>query len=347
MNKETKLCPYCLKDIPVLGWESHFKFSHVGKVVPKMTSAVAKQEPAVRDVQTETAPKTDVKRFASNGLYIPTRDVNFIVKSSIVDELKRAGIRSQSSVVNIMLVGAPGSGKTSLARQDGAHNQSLYCEVQCGLMTEPTQWFGSQKFNPEIGTYYQESQFVKAVETPNCRILLDEINRVENPKVLNSLFWLLDDRGEAYIDDLQRTVKRAMGVIFFATLNEGVIFSGVDFMDTALRDRFYVIQMEFPPEDSEIRILTTKTGIAPSAAHVLVYMANTIRQDPTFDRKVSTRQLLMAARDIVSGATIRDAVQFAVSNTFQEKASDVMKALQAFIPETEARGMKKDEWINF
>jgi nitric oxide reductase NorQ protein len=312
-------------------------------VKPPAPATVKQPEVAV----SQNIMKPDVKRFQSNGLYTPAKDPFFMIKSSVQAEIQRAVKHSESEHVCIMVTGPSGSGKTSLARQVAAIYTKPFCEVQCGLMTEPTQWFGSQKFNPELGTYYQESQFVKGVETEGCIKLLDELNRVENPKVLNSLFWLLDNRGEAYVDDLQRNVKVAKGSIFFATLNEGVIFSGVDFLDTALRDRFYVVNMEFLPVDAEIKVICNKTGVGPDVATVLCRLADVIRRNPDFERKISTRQLIMAAKDIKLGASIKDGVEFAIANTFGEQKQPIMQALQAFIPEADARGGRIDVWNNW
>jgi nitric oxide reductase NorQ protein len=307
-------------------------------------------KPAVSEpVVTLPVPQAQtVQRQSQNGLHIPVHDENFFVQKNIVEELSRQSkIAQKKGHSCIMFTGPAGSGKTSLANQEAALSKNVLCTMQCGLMTEPTQWFGSQKFSPERGTYYVESQFVKAVETPNARILFDELNRVENPKVHNSLFWLLDSRGEAYIDDLERTVKVANGVVFFATLNEGTIFAGIDFMDTALRDRFYVVPVDFPPANAEIEILVKKTGVNSDTASALVRMANTIRQDPRFERKVSTRQLLMATEDIVAGASMLDAVEFAIANTFGELATDIMIALQSHIPAEDARRRRDAEWVKF
>lgn len=288
-----------------------------------------------------------IPRCSAEDLPVPAPDEYFIVQGHIYAELQRAEEMSKAHPVNMLITGMQGSGKTSLAVQFAGRMKRPFVEVQCGLMSEPGQWFGGLKFVPERGTFFQESQFVKGLETPKCVILLDELNRVENPKVMNSLFWLLDTRRAAWIDDLQRRVTVAPGVVFFATLNEGSIFSGVDFVDTALRDRFVTINMEFPSKTEEIDILVNKTGCNHGVAAKLVELATVLRKNPNLERKVSTRQLLMAAEEMKYGAPFIDAVEFCLSDNYREDEQEFLQTLQAFLPPEEARSNRDDGWRKF
>lgn len=284
---------------------------------------------------------------ATNGLYVPARDPNFWIRESIYSEIKRLVSISQKHPVNILITGMQGTGKTSLGRQIAAVFSRPACEIQCGYMIDSTQWFGSREFSPDRGTFYRESQFVKAVETPGALILLDELNRTENPKVANSLFWLLDTRRAAWIDDIQREVRVASGVIFVATLNEGALFAGIDILDGALRDRFSVVQLDSPSHDTEVAIIVSKSGLKGEAASKLVDFASLIRKNPEIERKVSTRQLLIAAEDMVHGASLRDAVMFAVANTYGEETEKVVQMLQAVLSTSEATAVRNEREIKF
>lgn len=350
-------CPYCGKPVLADALDNHIKnyckkapaeakervtYSPSGMAIAGIEPVVQHEEHPIELKKVEPVVEDSVPRLSANELYIPEADGNFIVRRSITDTLGRVCQIAEKHPVNVLVTGMQGSGKTSLARQFAARNKRSLVEVQCGLMSEPGQWFGGLKFAPEKGTWYQESQFVRGIETTHCVVLLDELNRVENPKVMNSLFWLLDTRREAWIDDLQRKVRVADGVIFFATLNEGVIFSGIDFVDTALRDRFYVVNMEFPSEDSETDIVQRKTGLDGGHATMLVNLANAVRGNPNIERKVSTRQLLMAAEEMMVGSDIKSAVMTAISNSYGDQSQDILQTLQAYLPEDIARGGKHD-----
>jgi len=198
---------------------------------------------AVAVARAEDTEATATAAESTDGIWHPTVDQNFYLpgwQGAAIDRLVRM---TDVSPVNLLLRGPQGSGKTTLAKQVAAKYRRPFASIEFGRLQEPRDLFGERLFSPAEGTYYSKSLLWRAIETEGCVILLDEINRAENPKVINPLFSLLDDRRQAWVDELQCLLAVAPNVIFVATLNEGWDFSGIDPLDVAIRDRFHQLEV--------------------------------------------------------------------------------------------------------
>ncbi len=263
-----------------------------------------------------------------SGLSVPPDEQDFWVSAENRKRLGRVAKRSQSGEhVNALIRGPKGCGKTSLARVFAARWDRPFYEVHCGSFVDAEQWFGKDRLTAGE-TWYRKARFVHAVETPSCVVLLDEINRA-HPEVLNAILGLLDWRRSMWSDDLTYEVRVARGVVFFATLNEGEEFYGVNPLDAALKDRFpRTIRLDYPPRSEEAAILQAH-GVPSRTAEKLTEFAHTLRKTGR-PVPISTRQLLVAAEEILDGATLREAVEtaivFGIDDPAQEKAT--LQALQ-------------------
>ena len=116
---------------------------------------------------------------------------------------------------------------------------------------------GNTHFNKEKGTYFSESLFVKAIQTPNAVILLDELSRA-HPDAWNILMTVLDS-GQRYLRldeaDGAETVSVAEGVTFVATANIGNEYTSTRVMDKALMDRFIIVEMDVLNDEEEHGLL--------------------------------------------------------------------------------------------
>jgi len=230
----------------------------------------------------------------------------FWVQEETKEMLTGAVLASREHPVNILVTGKQGCGKTELGRQLAARLRRPYFLFQMGLVAEAGQLFGTQ-IARNGSTMFQPSLFIIAVETPQAIIGLDEINRTEHPRDANGLFNLLDDSRATYIAELGRDVVVAPGVIFLAAINEGMQFTGAGVLDSALRDRFYTVQLGYPPVPAEIEILTKRMGIPEEEASVIVNCVTTLRMQ---DIDVSVRQSLMVAEMLKMGLSVEDAFTF-------------------------------------
>ena len=243
-------------------------------------------------------------------LKVPALDPNFFVLDEDRINIDRLEKLSEKHPINILVTGNQGCGKSSLVRQFASYYQRPMATFQVGLLSEAGQLFGQQRLK-DGETFYQSFLFPRAIRVPGCVIHLEEINRSENPHALNELFSVLSEERSIWIDELGM-VDVAPRLIFFATMNEGVEFSGTEEMDAALKDRFYRVHLEYPPVSVEKEILVIKTGIAPSLASDILNIVIRLRSNKQTPIDISIRHSLMIAELAAMGAPLRDAVIYSL-----------------------------------
>ena len=214
------------------------------------------------DITPTTAPE-------SSSVEVPTDHaevLNFIHSSYslkprglMMNELKwkylvRSGVRGK----NIMMTGPAGCGKTMAAKSlvNSLDRPDYYFNL--GATQDPrATLIGNTHFESDKGTYFSESLFVKAIQTPNAVILLDELSRA-HPDAWNILMTVLD-YGQRYLrldeSDTQSTISVADGVTFVATANIGNEYTSTRVMDKALMDRFTIVEMDVLSEEDENSLL--------------------------------------------------------------------------------------------
>ena len=179
-------------------------------------------------------------------------------KGLMMKELKwKYLVRSAVRGKNIMMTGPAGCGKTmsakalvnSLSRPDYYFNLGATQDPRSTLI-------GNTHYDGK--TYFSESLFVKAIQTPNAVILLDELSRA-HPDAWNILMTVLD-YGQRYLrideQDESPTIKVAEGVTFVATANIGNEYTSTRVMDKALMDRFMIVEMDTLTDVEELELLT-------------------------------------------------------------------------------------------
>ena len=167
-------------------------------------------------------------------------------------------IRSAVRGKNIMMTGPAGCGKTMAAKAvvNSLDRPDYYFNL--GATQDPRgTLIGNTHFEKNKGTYFSESLFVKAIQTPGAVILLDELSRA-HPDAWNILMTVLD-YGQRYLrldeQDNQATIKVADGVTFVATANIGNEYTSTRVMDKALMDRFTIVEMDVLSEEDETTLL--------------------------------------------------------------------------------------------
>lgn len=177
----------------------------------------------------------------------------------VMSELKwKYLVRSAVRGKNIMMTGQAGCGKTMAAKAlvNALDRPDYYFNL--GATQDPrATLIGNTHFNQGEGTYFSESLFVKAIQTENAVILLDELSRA-HPDAWNILMTVLD-QGQRYLrldeQDKQATIKVAPGVTFVATANIGNEYTSTRVMDKAMMDRFTIIEVDVLNNEDEYSLL--------------------------------------------------------------------------------------------
>ena len=256
------------------------------------------------------------------------KSVGLKPEALIMNDLKwKYLVRSAMRGRNIMMTGPAGTGKTIAAKElvKALERPDFYFNL--GATQDPrATLIGNTHFSKEDGTYFAESLFVKAIQTPNAVILLDELSRA-HPEAWNILMTVLD-LNQRYLrldeKDGAPTIRVAEGVSFIATANIGNEYTSTRIMDRALQDRFITIEMDQLDEVTEFELLKMKYPLAHQPSlQAVAEIASTTRKDmksasPKLSSCLSTRACVEIASLIFDGFTLTEAAEVAIYPFFSE-----------------------------
>ncbi len=265
----------------------------------------------------------------------------------VMTELKwKYLIRSAVRAKNIMMTGQAGCGKTLAAKSliNALDRPNFYFNL--GATQDPrSTLIGNVHYNKDAGTYFSESLFVKAIQTENAVILLDELTRA-HPDAWNILMTVLD-QGQRYLRldeaDGQATVNVADGVTFIATANIGNEYTATRQLDKALLDRFTVIEMDLLNEDEELGLLkymfptVDETELSNVAKISYLTRTEAIAENPRISSGISTRTsveiagLLFDGFSLLESADITIYPQYDASGGVDSERTFVKQIVQKFI----------------
>ena len=245
-----------------------------------------------------------------------------------------------------MMTGQAGCGKTMAAKAlvKALDRPEYYFNL--GATQDPrSTLIGNVHYNKKDGTYFSESLFVKAIQTENAVILLDELTRA-HPDAWNILMPVLD-QGQRYLRldeaDGQETIKVATGVTFIATANIGNEYTATRQLDKALMDRFTVIEMDLLNKDEESGLLKYMfPSVDPNTLDVVANIADLTRiealaENPRINSGISTRTsveisgLLFDGFSLLESADITIYPQYDSSGGVDSERTFVKQIVQKFV----------------
>ena len=270
-------------------------------------------------------------------------------KDFFIDKLKwKFLVRNIEKGKNIMMTGPSGCGKTDATFKAAKYLEREVHYFNLGATQDPrSTLIGNTHFSKADGTFFSEALFVKALQTENAVILLDELSRA-HPEAWNILMTVLDPI-QRYLrldeKDDSPTIKVAKGVSFIATANIGMEYTATRVIDRAILDRFSLIEMDVLSEDDEYTLLKGKfPTINENTLLQLCSIVGDIRKEITTDSPrlstmISTRNTIEITELIMDGFSIHDAAQLLIYPLYPNDGNDservfVKQLIQKYVGDT-------------
>ena len=311
----------------------------------------SKTKKPAKAVQTATQPKKAVPdhamAFAKSNVvdlqdFINRKPTEIIINDLTWKFICRTVVRGG----NILLTGPTGTGKsqTAIAVAKQLGRELFYMNL--GATQDPRgTLIGNTHFSKDQGTFFNESAFVKAIQTPNTVILLDEVSRA-HPEAWNILMTVLDP-GQRYLrlDEAVNapTITVAEGVSFIGTANIGGEYTAVRVMDRALLDRFVIAEIpHLMPKEESMLVQQIFPAINKTAAENLAEIAASTRievrsESAKISTPISTRSVVEMAGLICDGFTLSECAEVAIYPLYspdgglQSERTFVKQLVQKFV----------------
>ena len=229
---------------------------------------------------------------------------------------------------NIMMTGPAGCGKT-MAAKAAANSIEGYNTfvINLGATQDPrTTLIGNTQFESKKGTVFNASPFVKAIQTPNTVVVLDELTRA-HPEAHNILMTVLD-QGQRYLrlDEAADApvVKVAEGVSFIASANIGNEYTATRALDRAILDRFMIIEMDTLTMDEETSLLqmmypSVELDILKSVAEITsMTRSELLSESPKLTNALSTRTAVEIGSLLYDGFSLEESAEITIYPLFDQ-----------------------------
>jgi MoxR-like ATPase len=236
---------------------------------------------------------------------------------------------------NILFVGSTRSGKTksAISAALALNRNDKFFKFNLGSTQDArATLIGNTMFKKETGTVFYPSEFVKAIQTDEAIILLDELSRGHHD-AWNILMPVLDPT-QRYLrlDETENssTISVNPTVTFIATANIGNEYTATRVMDKALMFRFPVrIEMKLLDLYEEFRLLTVlypdATKKQKDMFHELCKISNDTKTQAKMEEQkittfIPTGTVVEMAEMVMDGFDLIEIVKMVVYPLYDEES---------------------------
>ncbi len=261
-------------------------------------------------------------------------------------------VRSALRGKNVLMLGDKGEGKTMAAYAlKNALGRPFFTFNFGNTQDAQTALIGKTHLDMQKGTWFNESEFVKAIQTPNAVILCDEISRMSED-ASNILFSVFDEN-QRYLRINESTgvnsIAVAKGVCFVATANIGFQYTGTRKLDAAMFDRWVKIEVDHLSKADRMSILKNLfPDLTDYIVETIADIADKIREnyesdDPKFTTTFSTRMCITLAELLYDGFEFLAAVEktvypeYSAEGNMQSERTYVKQIVQGLYRDSEAK----------
>lgn len=309
-----------------------------------------------KDKKTKKSPSVALSKEELELVNMIHTSTNLRPKKLVLSDIKwKYLVRSVMRGKNLMMTGPTGCGKTLAATSvANALGRQLF-RFNLGATQDPrSTLIGNTHFNKSTGTYFADSTFVKAIQTENAVILLDELSRA-HPEAWNILMTVTDETQRYLrIDEAPDVpvITVAKGVCFLATANVGMEYTSTRTMDRAILDRFALLEMDLLSQDQQQGLISDEypdldTSIVKILASIYTGIHNEVMSNTgRLSTSISTRVILQAAGLLVDGFNLIEAAEVSIYPYYsndggaESERTYVKQLVQKYVPDSALKNSK-------